>query len=439
MHNALEAIAAKMRAIRMPREAIDDFISAYTRFTSGEHTLIPETDIAPLENIDHIDSLSPDGGEALAHTAVLRLNGGLGTTMGLTTAKSLLVVRNNLRFIDIILAQLAAQRAAWNVQLPLILFNSPATAQQTVAEVTLPPNPDNIPSSIQQGLVPRIWADTHEPVTWPCNPHEEWAPPGHGDVYSVLARTGMIQRLLEAGYRYIFVANADNLGAIPEAHIAAWFAQSGTHFAAEVVRRTPMDRKGGHFAIDKATGKRLLREVAQTPSNDLPYFHDISRHPYLNTNNLWINLESLASATSAGIHLPLIVNEKRIAGDENRAVIQLESAMGAAISTFPTADLLEVSRERFIPVKSTSDLLLLRSDAFTLTPSYRLVDAAHKRPLVVLDPAYFRTYDEYMRRIPETPSLASATEFIVEGDVILPPGLHVSGRARYDTTGLHTL
>ena len=135
-------------------------------------------------------------------------------------------------------------------------------------------------------------------MSWPKDPDLEWCPPGHGDLYTALRGTGLLGRLIEAGYRYVFVSNSDNLGAVPDARVAGWFAASGAPFAIEAVRRTPSDRKGGHFAAPQSDGRLVLRESAQTLPEDQEALADLDRHQYCSTNNLWFDLRRDAARRS---------------------------------------------------------------------------------------------------------------------------------------------
>ena len=67
---------------------------------------------------------------------------------------------------------------------------------------------------------------------------------------------------------------------MPDARVAGWFAESGAPFAIEAVRRTPSDRKGGHFARRKADGRIVLRETAQTLDEDEEALADLDRHQF---------------------------------------------------------------------------------------------------------------------------------------------------------------
>ena len=322
---------------------------------------------------------------------IIKLNGGLGTSMGMEKAKSLLQVRKGKSFLDIIVDQVRAARAAYRIQLPLLFMNSFRTHEDTL--LALAPYDDLAVAGLDLGFLqnqePKLRADDLTPVTWPADPSLEWCPPGHGDLYTALTTSGMLDRLLSLGYRYASVSNSDNLGAAPDATIAGWFATTGAPYAAEICRRTAADRKGGHLAIRKSDRRLILRDTAQTPKEEMGYFTDEFRHPFFHTNNLWFDLEALARTLrerKSVLGLPLIKNEKTVdpADSSSPKVIQIETAMGAAIEVFEGATAIGVGRERFLPVKTTSDLLVLRSDAYELEADGRLTKVADHAPSSIL-------------------------------------------------------
>jgi UTP--glucose-1-phosphate uridylyltransferase len=297
--------------------------------------------------------------------------------------------------------------------------------------------------------VPKLAADDLTPAAWPDDPSLEWAPPGHGDLYPSLLSSGLLEALLDGGYRYAFVANVDNLGAVLEPRILAWFAREEIPFLMEVADRTAADRKGGHLAR-RAGGDGsglVLREIAQTPQEDVETFQDTSRHRFFNTNTLWIDLRALADVLDARggvLGLPMIVNRKTVdPGDaESTPVIQLETAMGAAIDVFDGAQAIRVGRERFAPVKTTDDLLALRSDAYELSAGGRIVlaatraDAGDGAPLVELDPRFFKLVSDFEARFAEgAPSLVRAQRFTVRGDVVFGAGVVVRGEVTVEHEG----
>lgn len=442
----LIAARAKMSAAGVSDAAIDVFSHYYGQLEAGATGVIPETSITPLREVTRADSLdvtAEAGAEALAVTAVIKLNGGLGTSMGMDRAKSLLPVRDGASFLDLIARQVRAAREASGARLPLVLMNSFRTRDDSLAvleghdglEV------EGVPLDFVQNKEPKLLVDGLTPVEWPADPDLEWCPPGHGDIYTAILASGVLDALLAAGFRYATVSNSDNLGAVPSAEIAGWFAASGAPYAAEVCARTPADRKGGHLALRASDGRLILREVAQTADEDMTSFTDESTHRYFNTNNLWWDLEQLRAALAdrgAVLGLPLIRNVKTVDPTDKTSpeVFQIETAMGAAIEVFEGATAIEVGRERFLPVKTTNDLLLLRSDVYEVAPDGAPRLAVDAPPAVDLDPAYFKAVADFDSRFPQgPPSLREATAFTVRGDWTFGAGVTIRGNVSLDDTG----
>src|SRR3954452_86943 len=442
--DGLAASVEKMRADGVPELAVRTFAHYYEQLASGEQGAVPESSIEPIEDVPDMADLPEGDGSALDKAVVLKLNGGLGTSMGMTAAKSLLEVKDGLSFLDIIARQVLAARERHGARLPLVLMNSFYTRDDSLAAVERYPGLEgDIPLDFVQDKVPKLLADDLTPASWPADPELEWAPPGHGDLYTSLVVSGMLDALLERGYEYAFVSNADNLGATLEPRILAWFAREGLPFAMEVAERTEADKKGGHIAR-RRDGGLVLRETAQTPSEDVEAFQDVSRHRFFNTNSLWVNLRTLAETMrerDGVLGLPMIVNRKTVdPGDaDSPAVIQLESAMGAAIGVFEGAQALRVSRARFAPVKTTSDLLGLRSDAYVLTPEQHVVlapERAGRAPLVDLDPRFYKLVRDFDARFAEgAPSRVACERLSIAGDVAFGRGVVVRGSVRVEHDG----
>jgi len=436
-----------MHEAGVPAIAIEVFSHYYALLESGETGVMAESDLEPLSNPQHIDDIHVEeeaGREALAATVVVKLNGGLGTSMGMGRAKSLLVARDGLSFLDIIVRQVQHRRVSSSVPLPLVLMNSFRTREDTLAALAgyadLPVK--GVDLDFVQNREPRLRADDLTPVDWPAEPDLEWCPPGHGDLYTALTTSGVLKQLLDAGYRYAFVSNSDNLGATADPRVAGWFAASGAPFASEVCRRTAADRKGGHLAVRRRDGRLVLRETAQTAPEDVASLRDIFRHRYCNTNNLWLDLRSLADTmerTGGVLGLPLIRNEKTVdPGDESTPqVIQIETAMGAAVEVFEGSQALEVDRSRFVPVKSTNDLLVLRSDAYVLAADFSVQLArTGDAPYVDLDGDFYKLIGDFDARFPQgAPSLARASSFVVHGDWTFEAAVAVEGDFELDADG----
>jgi UTP--glucose-1-phosphate uridylyltransferase len=433
------AAAEKMQAAGAHPEAIRAFESAYARLVSGHEAMLPTAELEPAGDVPALDDLpAADPSHALADVAVIKLNGGLATSMGLQEPKSLVQARAGQSFLEIIVGQTLALRERHQVRLPLVLMNSEATREATNRALAALPAiaHEGIAPDFMQSMIPKLDAERLGPVSWPAAPALEWCPPGHGDVYGALRRSGMLAALLEQGFRYAMISNADNLGSRLEPRIAAHLRRERIPFLMEVVQGTEADRKGGHIARRRADGQLVLRETAQTPPEDEDSFRDYRRWRFYNTNNLWIDLEILADTLEASegvLELPLIVNRKTVdpRDSDSTPVIQLESAMGAAIESFPGAGLLLVPRTRFVPVKTTDDLLVLRSDVYTLGPGSEvdpLPERALNLPYVALDSRYYKLLDRFEARFPDgPPSLRDAERLIVEGDVTFGADVVVRG------------
>ena len=426
-----------MVAAGVDEVAIETFAHYYRLLEHGETGMIRESSIEPVDmpSLADVEVSDEAAAAAIRKTAVIKLNGGLGTSMGMDRAKSLLCVRRGLSFLDVIARQVLALRKQYDATLPLIFMNSFRTSGDTMAALarydTLAV--DGLPLEFLQNKEPKLLVKDLSPVSYPKDPDLEWCPPGHGDLYTALRGSGLLDRLIEAGYERVFVSNSDNLGAVPDARVAGWFAESGAPFAIEAVRRTASDRKGGHFARRKIDGRLVLRETAQTLEQERAALADLDRHRFCSTNNLWFDLAAMKKALDVRqgiLGLPLIRNVKHVdPGDPaTPEVIQVETAMGAAIEVFEGSILIEVGRDRFVPVKTTNDLLVLRSDVYDLQDGFVLDQVSNELPFVELDGDFYKLVGEFDKRFPEgAPSMRKATYLKVEGDWTFGPGVQVVG------------
>ena len=442
----LAAAERKMRERGLDEIRVRNFGRAYRQLEEENPGLLPDAELEPvaeLPRLVHLPDATAGDRETLDQVVVIRLNGGLGTSMGVQEPKSLIEAREGLSFLDIIVDQVLALRERQGIRLPLVLMNSFATREATERALAVHPEVEaDLPLEFLQGAVPKLRADNLEPVRWPADPELEWAPPGHGDLYTSLHATGMLDRMLEAGYRYAFVANSDNLGATVDARIPAQMRAEAIPFLMEAARGTEADRKGGHIARRRSDGRLVLRETAQVPPDEIESFSDFRRWRFYNTNTLWLDLQALHDLLErdGAIELPLIVNRKTVDPRDKAStpVIQLESAMGAAIASFPGAQALEVPRTRFAPVKTTDDLLLIRSDVYRfgdLLAVEPVPDRVGRLPFIDLDRRHYALLDEFEARFPDgPPSLVEAERLVVRGDVTFPAGVAIVGGVTIDNS-----
>ena len=440
--------------------AIAAFRSAYMQLAAGGTGFIPRSAIEPVHTLPDLESIAArSGAEAslLARVAVIKLNGGLGTSMGLERAKSLIEVKRGLSFLDITARQLLSSRDHTGIAIPLLLMNSYNTDADSMS--ALAPYADlasDIPARFLQHRSPKVIAADLSPARWDAQPELAWCPSGHGDLYAALVSSGLLTALRERDFRYAFVSNIDNLGAVLDPVIPSFMRDRRIDFLMEVADRTAADRKGGHLARGR-DGRLLLREASQCPPGEAEEFQDIALYRFFNTNSLWIDLDALAALLERHggfLPLPLIRNEKTLDPRDPASpkVYQLETAMGAAISLFDRAAALRVPRARFAPVKTTDDLLGIWSDAFDLTDDYRIVPhpgRGARTAAIRLDPAHYRFIGQLAEHFPNgAPSLRGCTSLVIEGNaffgrdvvlrgdvrIVVPPG---EQRAIPDGTILH--
>lgn len=425
--------------------AIRSFLRARDLVVKGQSAGIPEESITPAEGVRVFSALPQTAlfrPELLAQTVVIKLNGGLGTGMGLAQAKSLLEVRPGVTFLDLMTRQVAALRESTRAQVKFLLMNSQATSADTKAYLK---EHSNLVENVEdlefvQNWAPKLDPEAMEPVSWDADPSQEWCPPGHGDLYPALAGSGTLEALLEEGIRYAFVSNSDNLGATLDPTLLHAFVESRAPFMMEVTRRTESDRKGGHLAVRKEDGRFILREVAQCPDEDLSQFQDISKHQFFNTNNIWLDLiavKEVMDENEGVLPLPVITNRKTVdpRDGDSSPVIQLEQAMGAAIEAFDGATAMDVPRTRFAPVKTTGDLLALRSDAYEMSEDGHigLVGGREgKPPLISLSKEY--RFVDALEAL-GVPSLKEARRLEVEGEVSFEEGVIIRGDAVFSHSG----
>lgn len=414
--------------------------------SQGHDGHIPESTIIPLTEALHVDDLAEPSPSTTASIAIVKLNGGLGTSMGAPQAKASLPAHGELTFIDYCVRQILALRKQTGAALPVIFMNSYRTSSDTLPILASYPQlpTEGIPPEIIQGRIPKLYADTMAPVTT-GETDLEWCPPGHGELLPLLEATTLRTTLMRSGYRYLFVSNSDNLGAIPDARIPEWMARNSIPMVMEVCRRTLTDMKGGHIARHRGTGRLILRDSNMVAPGDEEIYEDIERHKYFNTNCLWFDLQALTAEIAAhgSIQLPVIVNRKTLdpADTNTPQVLQLETGLGTSVGAFAGAEVIEVPREKFVPVKTTNHLLVVRSDFFEYSPTtYQFRPLRTEWPLIDLDPKHYRVLAEFDRRFPDgPPSLADCVSLTVRGDVTFGGGVRCRGAVLLNTSKRWTI
>jgi UTP--glucose-1-phosphate uridylyltransferase len=363
----------------------------------------------------------------LARLAVCKLNGGLGTSMNCQGAKSAIPVRGKKTFVDILVEQVADFNKKYQADVPLFFMNSFNTHNKTERVISKVDDATRILSFCQRAY-PRLLADDSGFIIPKKSNNDAWYPPGHGDLYSCIFKNGYLDSLIKEGREYLFISNVDNLGATVDLKILNYIVNEDIPFLMEVTAKTTSDTKGGVLCQEKDQLKLL--EVADVPPEHLAEFCGNEKFNFFNTNNIWINLVYLKKIIIDGsLDLDLIVNRKQV---KKQNILQLETAVGSALNSFPDAVGINVPRSRFLAVKKTSDLLLVQSDLFSLDRGTLKMDLAvgrSKLPKIYLKEP-FNDLKEFQKRIPVPPDITELDSLELQGQVQFNGKVTLKGNVR---------
>merc|ERR1711981_220580 len=265
--------------------------------------------------------------------------------------------------------------------------------------------------TFNQSKYPRILKDSLLPAGKSADSKiSDWYPPGRGDVFESMYNSGILDKLIDRGIDIIFLSNADNLGAVVDLHILQHMVDTKAEYIMELTDKTKADVKGGTI-IDYEGQARLL-EIAQVPKEHVNEFKSIKKFKYFNTNNIWMNLRAVKRVVENNeLAMEIIPNGKSIPADKKGeadiSVLQLETAVGAAIRHFKNAHGVNVPRRRFLPVKTCSDLMLVKSN-FKLGSDFKKVSS-------------------FQSRIPSIPNIVELDHLTITGAVNLGRGVTLKG------------
>ncbi len=338
---------------------MDKFKILYRKFIDSNEKYINWEKIEKIDDSVLINYENLPDIKLINKVCMIKLNGGLGTSMGCMGPKSLLEVKDGMNFIDILI-----QQSKLNPEIPLVFMNSFYTHQQTVQYLNSIDTSGIKIFQFEQSCYPRILADNNEILDINSINKNNLYPPGHGDLLQSIYDSGVLNELLDKGIEYAMISNVDNLGAVMDYKILSDFIASNADFGLELTPKTLNDTKGG--TLIKYDGKYKMFEVAQCPPEKLNEFTSIDKFKYFNTNNIWIKLSAIEKVIKSDYlkNVDLIINPKKL--DDGRDCIQLEYAIGSMIKFFDHTRNYLVPRDRFIPVKRNDDLALVKSNSFVL-------------------------------------------------------------------------
>ena len=364
------------------------------------------------ETLAKIKMLAKKDNNGLKKLAVIKLNGGLGTSMGCEGPKSLIRVTKTKRFIDFIVDQQHHYNQAYSIDIPLLMMNSFYTDLAMEKEGV---------DSFLQHRIPRIAEKDLTPLE--TKTLADWTPPGHGNIYLVLYESGILDDLLDQGKEILFISNSDNLGATIDEALCEYMLEKKLDFLMEVTPRTLVDKKGG--SVCYKDGILQLLERVQVKESDIETFEDSNQFQYFNTNNVWVRLRAIKEAIENDqLNLPVMINKKMI---QNKSVVQFETAMGAAIKCFKNSACIHVERNRFFPVKKTSDLFLLQSNLVSKQEDGTLQWVNEKSvPSIKLSDEY-QTVEGYKNLVRIVPDIIRLTSLTVKGPVVFKNNVKLVG------------
>ncbi|XP_029469495.1 UTP--glucose-1-phosphate uridylyltransferase-like isoform X2 [Rhinatrema bivittatum] len=419
------------------------FLRMYQRFLQEKRPSIqwekiqqPLQDRIQAYNALQSRPLPEDISSLLNQLVVLKLNGGLGTSLGCQGPKSLISVRNGNTFLDLTVKQIEHLNQQYDCDVPLLLMNSFYTDEDTQYICKKYSHRRVRIQTFTQSRFPRINSESRLPLARSLSIDsgnaKAWYPPGHGDVYASLYRSGLLQQFLSQGKHFIFISNIDNLGATVDLHILGHLVRSTAEgqpceFLMEVTDKTQADVKGG--TLIQYEGSLRLLEIAQVPAEHIDEFTSVSKFKIFNTNNLWVSLEAIKRLQSKGedMDLEIIANQKTLDGGLN--ILQLETAVGAAIKNFQNVLGVNVPRRRFLPVKTTSDLLLVMSNLYSLRDGCLVMNKCREFqtvPLIKLGDGFTKVQD-FLHRFQGIPNLLELDHLTVSGDVIFGKNVTLKG------------
>eukprot|EP01118_Nematostelium_gracile_P012608 TRINITY_DN4632_c0_g1_i1.p1 TRINITY_DN4632_c0_g1~~TRINITY_DN4632_c0_g1_i1.p1 ORF type:complete len:491 (-),score=114.56 TRINITY_DN4632_c0_g1_i1:6-1478(-) len=370
--------------------------------------------------------------EILSKLVVIQLNGGLGLRMGCNGAKSGLQILKKagyeepLTFLDCKVMHIEELNREYDVDIPLVLMNSFNTEEETLRRVQKYKSRKVTIKTFNQNKFPLMFRDTLAMVASSESEDEFWYPPGSGDVFKSLDSSGLLAEFRKEGKEYIFISNVENLGATVDAKILDHFINESLDFLLEVTNRISTD-KGGGFPIQFTLDDRVhILETSQIPFELLSNF-SLSTYKYWNTNNLWVRLKPVANLVQMQtLKLDFIVKVRTVKG---RNVVQLETPAAMAIHNFKKSAALHVPRDRYRPVKTTSELLQAQSDLYELHNGRLVMNPARipaTEPLVKLGEE-FSTLEQYEKRFASIPNILELDHLTVSGDVRFGANITLKG------------
>ncbi|KAG0582020.1 hypothetical protein KC19_3G027000 [Ceratodon purpureus] len=396
----------------------------------------PRTDLKVLP-YDKLPSVVDDHEKCkvlLHKLIVVKLCGTLGRSLGTTQPKSLVEIHSEQSFVDLAVQQIEVLNVKYNAKVLLVLATSDNTDRAVKQAVKKYSASDVDIIVFNQTEYPR--------EVWPVTPklgEDGGYLTNNGDLFAAFSFSGKLDELLALGKEYLFISNCDNLGATVDLNMLNNLSENQCDYCMEVTPKNGTDAENGAYVSSEGNIELLEFEEVSRSQNEKSRSGDVK---VVNTNSTWVNLKAVKRL--AEIEALDIYCSSKGAGEGENITFQLQTSSGAPLYSLQVngeifenlpiegnSDLLlvqffdgsvavEVPRTRFHPIRDTSDLLLFRSDLYTVREGVvcpnplRLSDV---NPTIELEGLKLRKMQYFTERLKHIPSLLELSSLRVIGDV----------------------
>lgn len=368
---------------------------------------------------DSLASISEDIAETkmlLDKLVVVKFNGALGTNMGFSAPKSAIEVKNNLTPLDLMVDQVESLNSKYGCNVPLLLMNTAETH-------------DHVQKVLEKYSNSKV--DIHS-LSLSQQPHEKsfeghsrkdklYPSSDHSVVFLSLMKSGTLDLLLVQGKEYALVVDSDNVAAVADPKIFNHLIQNQIEYCMEVAPVPSIDLRNS--LINLRPGKFQLVDITQNPTKQSG-----GKFKFINTRSMWVNLRAIKRLIDTDeLKVENFSSSKEVNDDQ---IISRGTAADSAIQFFDHTIGINVAQSRYLPVNSTSDLLLLQSDLYTADEGILVQNPARDNPAnpsIELGPE-FEKVNDFQSRFKSIPSIINLDSLKVEGDVWFGAGITLKGK-----------
>lgn len=367
-------------------------------------SVIPYESLAQTSDVHDADAL--DTKELLNKLTVIKIISGSGTTMGVNVSKSCMEVTDGVSSLDLVVNQLEDLNSEHGCNIPLILMNT-LQNQDNIMKVLEKHEKKNVD-------IQTICQNQKHSARRTDDSDDEGYQFEDREIFLSLKTSGTLEALLLQGKEYILVLRSDNLASVLDPKIINHVIENRIQCCLEVTPNIHYDSSENSTSQED---KVQLSEIAELPAKEF-----MEKYKLVDTRSLWLNLNSVKKIVDAGI-----LTEK-LKGDDER--FAFGNRLSSTIKLFDRPIAINVPQSRFLPLTSTSDLLLVQSDLYTHSEGILFRNNDRKNPAnphIELG-AEFKKLDEFQSRFKSIPSIIELDSLRVAGDVWFGADITLKGK-----------